>query len=141
MEVLNKINEGLSHLKNKDIEMALELFSNAVALSGQNIEDEIKWAWKERNFEVLITICNSLFAFSWFLYSIKIVSKDEKDLLINSGKIEGILEFYKNILDPVITNLVEFLEKKEQSISRNLANNILLLKNGFNNLDTINKET
>lgn len=141
MEVLNKINEGLAHLKSKDIETALEAFSNAVALSGQNIEEEIKWAWSERNFEALISVANSLFAFSWLLYSIKVVSKDQEDLIRNSGKLEGILEYYKNILEPVIASLVEFLEKKEESISRTLANNIMLLRNGFKNLETLNDET
>ncbi|NHI92589.1 MAG: hypothetical protein EAX96_08805 [Candidatus Lokiarchaeota archaeon] len=140
MDVLNKINEGLNQLKNKDIEAAIEAFSNAVALSGQNIQEEIKWAYSERNFEVTIEIANSLFAFSWMLYTIKLVSINKEDAIKNTGKIEGILDFYNNILSPVIKNMVDFLDKKQKSISRKLANNILVLKNGFENLDSLNKE-
>ena len=140
MEVLNKINEGLNHLKNKDIEAALEAFSNSVAISGQNIQEEIKWAYSERNFEVAIEITNSLFAFSWMLYALKMLSINEEDELKNKGKIEGINDFYKNIMNPVITNLVDYLDKNQKSISRKLANNILVLKQGFQNLENLNED-
>ncbi|MHA1800033.1 MAG: hypothetical protein ACTSVY_16410 [Candidatus Helarchaeota archaeon] len=141
MEVMNKINEGLNQLKNKDIEGALETFSNAVALSGQNIQEEIKWAYSERNFELTVEITNALFAFAWMLYGIKLVSLKEEEAIRSSGKLEGVLDFYKNILYPVITNMVNFLEKKEKTISKTLANNILVLQNGFMNLEQLNKET
>ena len=141
MEVLNKINEGLNQLKNKDIEAALEAFSNAVALSGQNIQEEIKWAFSERNFEVLIEILNSMFAFSWMLYALKMVSLNDEEAIKNTGKIEGITEFHKNVMTPVVTNLVEYLDANQKSISRKLANNILVLKNGFVNLENLNKDS
>ncbi|MHA1784163.1 MAG: hypothetical protein ACTSVE_03120, partial [Candidatus Helarchaeota archaeon] len=134
-------NEGLNQLKNKDIEGALETFSNAVALSGQNIQEEIKWAYSERNFELTVEITNALFAFAWMLYGIKLVSLKEEEAIRSSGKLEGVLDFYKNILYPVITNMVNFLEKKEKTISKTLANNILVLQNGFMNLEQLNKET
>ena len=61
MEIIKSIDDGIKSLKEKNVRQAVESFGNAMAQSGKNLEEEVRWVG-ERGLELVLNTRIGIFA-------------------------------------------------------------------------------
>ncbi|HUX98389.1 MAG TPA: hypothetical protein VMV49_02430 [Candidatus Deferrimicrobium sp.] len=139
MEIINKIDEGISCLRDKNVRGAIEAFGNGMAQSGKNLEEEVKWIG-ERGLELILNVRIAFLSSTWFYFSLHLGTQGNEQLNYLS-QAQGLLSFDNLILKPVVGRVFKNLQEQGKIPSRNLAITMVALDNGTKELEQLIKDS
>lgn len=137
MEIIKSIDDGIKFLKEKNVRNAVESFGNAMAQSGKNLEEEVRWVG-ERGLELVLNARIALFSATWFYFSLHLGTKGNEQLNYLS-QAQGLLSFDNLILKPVVGRVFKSLQEQGKTPSRNLAVTMVAIGNGTKELEKLIK--
>jgi len=139
LEIINKIDEGISCLRDKNVRGAIEAFGNGMAQSGKNLEEEVKWIG-ERGLELILNVRIAFLSSTWFYFSLHLGTQGNEQLNYLS-QAQGLLSFDNLILKPVVGRVFKNLQEQGKIPSRNLAITMVALDNGTKELEQLIKDS
>ncbi|TFG05380.1 MAG: hypothetical protein EU536_02085 [Promethearchaeota archaeon] len=139
MEIINTVDRGIQLLKEKNVRGAVETFGEAMALTGKNLEEEVKWVG-ERGLELILNVRLGVFTATWFYFSLHLGTQ-ENERLNYLSQAQGLLSFDTLIVKPVVARVFKDLQEKGKIPSRNLAIIMIALDKGANELEKLITES
>ena len=137
MEIIKSIDDGIKSLKEKNVRQAVESFGNAMAQSGKNLEEEVRWVG-ERGLELVLNTRIGIFAATWFYFSLHLGTKGNEQLNYLS-QAQGLLSYDNLILKPVVGRVFKNLQEQGKIPSRNLAVTMVAINSGMKELEKLIK--
>jgi len=134
------LDKGISSIKEKDIQSAIDHFGNAIAQSGKNLEEEIRWIGEERGLELVLDVRVANFSSIWFYFSLYLGTPPGNEQLNYLSQAQGLISLDNLILRPVVSRIFNSLQKNGKIPSRNLAILMVALDNGIKELEKLAKE-